>query len=139
MTKIDWHPSPKEMRRWALLTASGLAAVGALYYFVDWGIFAGGRNIALVLWTFGAVALFTGSTGSVLGLPAYWVWMALVWVVGRTLGHAALTVVFFLAVVPLALVGRLIGRDRLALGSSGATTCWEDCTGKGTDRPQRPF
>lgn len=139
MTKIDWYPTAKEMRQWALVTAGGLAVVGALFYFVDWGIFAGGRNVALVLWVFGAFALLTGSTGSALGLPAYWIWMAFVWVIGRTLGYAALTVVFFLAVVPLAMVGRLLGRDRLALGRSGAPTYWEKCAGKGTDRPERPF
>ena len=98
--------------------------VGALFYFLDWGIFAGGRGFARFLWAFGAVALFTGVTGTKLGLPAYWVWMGFVCVVSSVIGFTALAAVFFLVLTPLALGARIFGRDRLQLRSRSAATYW---------------
>lgn len=124
MTKINWHPSPAEMRQWSWTLALALGVVGALFYFLDWGIFAGGRGFARFLWVFGAVALLTGVTGTKLGLPAYWAWMAFVYIVSSVIGFTALAVVFFLVLTPLALGARLFGRDRLQLRPRSAATCW---------------
>lgn len=115
MITIDWQPSPSHLRRWAVAVATGLGISGALFRFVEWGVFRAGHGLAPWLWGFGIVALLTAGTGTRLGLPAYWAWMGLVWTIGTLVGTLALAVVFFLVLTPLALGGRLAGRDRLRL------------------------
>lgn len=139
MTQINWHPSPREMRVWAALLALALGVVGSLFYFVDWGIFSGGRGFARFLWGFGAFAFLTGSTGTKLGLPAYWLWMGFVWTVSWVITHLALAVVFFLVVTPLALVARLIGRDRLQLRQHKAASYWHSLDSAQGHNPERQF
>jgi hypothetical protein len=115
MLTIDWHPSPSHLRRWAVTVASGLAVSGSLFRFVDWGPFRAGHSLAPWLWGFAVVALITAGTGTRAGLPAYWVWMGFVWLVGTVVGVAALAAAYFLVVTPLAMAARLAGRDRLVL------------------------
>ncbi len=115
MITIDWHPSPAALRRWAVTVAAALAVSGSLFHFVDWGMFRAGHAMAPWLWGFGAVALLTAGTGTRIGLPAYWAWMAFVWMVGTTIGVVALAVAFYGVVTPLGIAARLAGRDRLSL------------------------
>jgi len=115
MITIDWHPSPAQLRRWAVTVAAALGVSGSLFQFVDWGVFRVGHGMAPWLWGFGAFALVTAGTGTRLGLPAYWAWMGFVWVVGTLIGTVALAAVFFLVVTPLGLASRVAGRDRLGL------------------------
>ncbi|MFM8459661.1 MAG: SxtJ family membrane protein [Chthoniobacterales bacterium] len=139
MTKINWHPSPREMRVWAAVLAAALGIVGSLFYFVDWGIFSGGQGFARFLWSFGAFAFLTGITGTKLGLPAYWLWMGFVWMVSWVITHTALTAVFFLVVTPLALVARLFGRDRLQLQPKATGSYWQSLSSAEPHNPERQF
>ena len=139
MTKINWHPSPREMRLWAAVLAVALGFVGSLFYFVEWGIFSNGRWFALFLWAFGAVAFLTGITGTKLGLPAYWLWMGFVWTVSWIVTHVALAAIFFLVVTPLAVTARLIGRDRLQLRRRAADTYWQSLESARGHNPERQF
>ena len=139
MIRINWHPSPKEMRQWALVLLGALGAVGGLFYFVDWGIFAGGRGFATFLWGFGAVAFLTGITGCKAGLPAYWAWMGFVYVIGSIIGYVALSAVFFLVVTPMAMLGRLLGRDPLQLRGRAAPSYWHPLKSGRPHNPERPF
>lgn len=139
MTQINWHPSPREMRVWATTLAAALGVVGSLFYFVDWGIFSGGQRFAVFLWGFGAFALLTGITGTKLGLPAYWLWMGFVWVVSWLITHIALTSVFLFVVTPLALMARLIGRDRLQLRRRATGSYWQTLDSTQRHNPERQF
>ena len=139
MTTINWHPSPREMRQWALTMALALGLVGSLFYFVDWGIFSGGQGFAKFLWTFGAFAFLTGITGTKLGLPAYWGWMGFVYVINSAITYTALTLVFFGVVTPLALLARLLGRDRLQLRTRGQATYWHVLDPAKPHHPERQF
>jgi len=139
MTKINWIPSPREMRQWALITAPALGLVGSLFCFVDWGIFSGGQGFAKFLWAFGAFAFVTGITGTKLGLPAYWAWMGFVFVISWVLTHVSLGFVYFLVVTPLGLVGRIIGRDKLQLRARHRTTYWHNLEESSPHDPERQF
>jgi hypothetical protein len=127
------------MRQWALIMAPALGLVGALFYFVDWGIFSGGQGFAKFLWSFGAFAFLTGITGTKLGLPAYWLWMGFVFVVSWVITHVSLGLVYFLVVTPLGLVGRMIGRDKLQLRARHQTTYWHSLAGSSPHNPERQF
>lgn len=139
MTKINWNPTPGEMRRWALILAVALGLVGCLFYFVEWGIFAHKQNFAKFLWSFGVVALVTGLTGTKLGLPAYWAWMGFVFVVSSVIGYTTLALVYFLVVTPMAFAGRIIGRDRLQLRAKQAQSFWHNLSTGAPHRPERQF
>lgn len=139
MTHINWNPSPSEMRRWAVTIALALSVVGSLFYFVDWGIFSGGQGFARFLWSFGAVALLTGITGTKLGLPAYWAWMGFVKVVSSLIGYTCLFVVFYLVVTPMAVMARMIGRDRLQLNARGRGSYWINLDPRKGHNPERQF
>jgi hypothetical protein len=127
------------MRQWALIVAPALGLVGALFYFVDWGIFSGGQGFAKFLWSFGAFAFLTGITGTKLGLPAYWAWMGFVFVVSWVITHVSLGLVYFLVVTPLGLVGRMIGRDKLQLRARHQTTYWHSLARSSPHNPERQF
>lgn len=136
---MNWHPSPREMRQWALIMAPALGLVGSLFYFVDWGIFFGGQGFAKFLWLFGAFAFVTGITGTKLGLPAYWAWMAFVYAISSVITFSALTLVYFGVVTPLALLARLLGRDRLQLRSRVRATYWRTMHPAKVHHPERQF
>jgi hypothetical protein len=138
MTTINWQPSPREMRQWAALLAVALGLVGSLFYFINWGIFANGQVFAKFLWFFGSICFLTGITGTKLGLPAYWIWMSFVYVISSLIGYTALSFVYFMVVTPLALLARLIGRDRLQLRHIDTTTYWHELPGK-PHNPERQF
>jgi hypothetical protein len=139
MTTISWSPSAREMRQWALIMAPALGLVGALFYFVDWGIFSGGQGFAKFLWSFGALAFVTGITGTKLGLPTYRLWMGFVYIISSAITYSALTLVYFGVVTPLALFARLLGRDRLQLRSRGQSTYWHALDRARAHHPQRQF
>jgi hypothetical protein len=139
MIRVDWHPSPSHLRRWAVMVALGLAVSGSLFHFVDWGPFRAGHALAPWIWGFGAFALVTAGTGTSLGLPAYWAWMGLSWTIGTALGTLALAAVFFLVVTPLGLAARLAGRDRLGLRRPPAgVSLWHPLPARAHD-PTRQF
>lgn len=136
---INWHPSPREMRHWALIMAPALGLVASVFYFVDWGIFSGGQGFAKFLWGFGALAFATGITGTKLGLPAYQAWMGFVYIISSVITYAALTLVFLGVVTPLAMVARLVGRDRLHLRPSAASSYWHTLDGSKLHNPEKQF
>lgn len=138
MTRINWLPTPRELRQWALLTGAALGIAGALFYFVEWGIFRGGEGFAKFLWSFGAFALVTGLTGSKIGWPAYYAWMGFVYAITWIIGHFALALVYLLVVTPLALAARLIGRDRLQLRARNPPSYWQPISGV-PHHPERQF
>ena len=139
MITINWHPAPAELRRWGVTVAAALAVSGSLFQFVDWGMFRAGHGLAPWLWGFGLVALVTAGTGTRLGMPAYWLWMTFVFLVGTTIGTLTLAVVFFLVVTPLGLAARLAGRDRLGLRRpSPGATLWHPMR-QVPHEPARPF
>jgi len=139
MTTINWSPSPREMRHWALILGPALGLVGSLFYFFDWGIFSGGQGFAKFLWSFGALAFVTGITGTKLGLPAYRLWMGFVYVISAVLTYSALTLVYFAVVTPLALLARLLGRDRLQLRTRGQASYWHALDPTSAHHPERQF
>ena len=132
-------PSPKALSRWALVMGLVLPLVGALFYFIEWGIFSGKQGFGMFLWGFAALAFVTGITGSRIGLPVYWVWMGIVFVIGTAIGFVALSIVFFLVVTPMALLGRMMGRDPLQLKNGQQDSYWKDVPTAVSSRPEKQF
>lgn len=138
MIVIDWNPDRRALRRWGIAMAVAMAVVGSLFRFVDWGTFRAGHGMAPFLWSFGALALVTAGTGSRIGRPVYLAWMGFAWLVGTALGTLALAVVFYGVITPLALVARVMGRDRLDVRADHRTTRWHALPQAAHD-PERQF
>ena len=139
MMAINWHPSPRELRMWALVLVPALGLIGSLFYFLEWGVFRSGQSVAFVLWAFALVAFLTAMTGTKAGWPAYWIWMGLVYAITWTISHVALALVYGLVVTPLGLLARLLGRDRLQLHGRARASYWHSLNDVTRHDPDRTF
>lgn len=126
--------SAAELRKFGLVMAAPLAAIGALLL---WR----GRPAAPYL--FGLAALF-----ALLGLiaprvlaPVERAWMALAAVLATVMTHVVLTLTFALLITPMGLVIRLLGKDPLQLKRDpGRESFWEPVEPDGPcSRPDKPF
>ncbi len=105
LLEVNWRPSPKELRWFAL----GLAViVGGL------ACLRGIQTDSTLAWGVAAVAGFCGIVGvwrPAFIHPVYLVWMAAAYPIGWTVSHTLLVGTYFLVVTPIALVMRALGRD----------------------------
>ncbi|TFH64486.1 MAG: hypothetical protein E4G91_05645 [Candidatus Zixiibacteriota bacterium] len=121
--RINWHPTRRDLRYFAVT----LAIVVALFALI---LVLGGRyRSAGWFAVIGlAVSLACYSIPSV-GRLVYFVWMAVTYVFGRIVSPVVTAIIFYLLVTPIALINRLMGKDRLQLKKSkDASTYFVDHT-----------
>jgi hypothetical protein len=75
---------------------------------------------------FGAAAGILGLTGTAAGLPLYWLWMGVGFVIGSVVGRLLLALCYYGVLTPIALVMRLRGRDALRLRRRECESYWVD-------------
>ncbi len=120
LVEIDWHPDAKVLRRFGagMLILGPIAA--ALLYAKDL------PTAALVLLVFSVVAGALGLTGTRAGLPIYWFWMGISFVLGMIVSPIVFGLFYYGLVTPIALCMRLVGRDRLWRRKPQTETFWRD-------------
>lgn len=108
MIDINWRPSPKELRVFAVLWLVFFALLGVWFY-------SRGAT-ATVFGTLWAVA----GGGGLLGLalptamrPAYVIWMGLAFPIGWLVSHLLLAALFFGLILPTGLLLKVFGYDAL--------------------------
>ncbi len=120
MIEINWNPSRKELRVFAILEV-------IFFGIVAWLLYAKTGSQTVAFTTFG-IAAIVGIVGFC--LPkfmriVYVVWMAAVMPIGLVVSHLLLGFAFFLVLTPIGLVMRLIGHDPLQRQfDKDATTYW---------------
>jgi hypothetical protein len=124
MVKIEWHPKPRELRKFGITLIVGFGLIGAAFWF-GWP-FGVRPAVALGLWIGGGAAGLLGLTGTPAALPLYWAWMGFAFVAGNVMSRVVLTLFYFLVMTPVGLFMRLIGRDKLGLRRRSAATYWVD-------------
>jgi hypothetical protein len=125
-----------ELRKFGLVMATPLTLLAALFYWRQ----------GLVPMTYGlgggaAFFLVVGLTVPRALAPIEFVWMRFAAVLGYVMTRVILTLTFVLAITPLGLVIRILGRDPLGMKfDKNATTYWvpTEADGPGT-RPRAPF
>lgn len=134
--KIKWKPTPHDLRMFGLILPCAFGLVGSLFYFL-----LGKQEFAIFLWSFGSLTFLTAITGTRLGLPCYYLWMGFVYVMSQIMGYTVLTLIYFLVVTPIGLLGRLMGRDRLLRRhQAGATSYWlQSPAGTDASRIERQY
>ncbi len=120
LVRIEWKPSPKELRSFGAVTLVGFGVIAAV---MTW------RHRPTAALVAGVVALLfglTGLTGTRVALPFYWAWMGVAFVMGNITGRIILVLTWLLAVVPAGLISRAAGRDRMRLKKGKGESYWVD-------------
>jgi len=121
MVSINWQPGAKDLRKFGVALIVGFGLVGlALRYKL------GAPTAAWVCFGFGGVAGLLGLVGTRAALPFYWLWMGIAFVMGNVMSRVLLSCLYLAVVTPMALLGRVLGRDRLSLRGPRADSYWVD-------------
>jgi hypothetical protein len=126
--RLNLKDEPKEWRKTALLTASGLALMNLL---LRWRGIIGDKIFFTVLVTLAAIALTASFRPS--WFRGYHLFsMRLGLAISRFIGYTALILFFIFILTPIGLILRLLRKDTLLLKPPpGATTYWwpaKDCS-----------
>ncbi len=127
MPLVDLSQAPsRSMQRWFGLSLAILLAIVA---------FSVSRLNVSAGWILGAIALAVGATYYLIPatqLPIIRSWQIITFPVAWTVGHILFGIVFWLVVLPLGLVLRMLNYDPLRLRQRNATSNWQD---RSADRP----
>ena len=108
----------KTLRKFSLTTAIAFAVISAAVYI--WG----SKNAAPWLWSLAGVLAAGGFfIPGRLG-PVYKIWMGLAFFLGWFVSRIILSIVFYLAITPIGLILRLLGKRLLTKADTNASTYW---------------
>lgn len=65
-------------------------------------------------------------TGTRAGMPVYYLWMGIAFVMGNIMSRLMIVLIYYGIVTPLSFAGRIIGRDKLCLQKPAADSYWHD-------------
>ncbi|OVE78260.1 hypothetical protein BVX98_00900 [bacterium F11] len=109
LSKINWTPNNKDLRKFGLAILIGFALIGGIVYW------RGFHQVAIGLWIgsgiVGALAILLPP----LSKPFYWIWMGIAFVMGTVISFLIVAFIYYFIFTPVGLIMRLIGRDALKL------------------------
>ncbi len=127
LVKLNWKPSPKELRQFGAIFGSGFLLIGLVKYFWIWNwLFERNEKLGLIFIFIGIVGGAIGLTGTKLALPLYWVWIGIAFVLGNIMSRVVITLIYYGVITPISVVARLLGRDKLQLKKRAVQTYWQD-------------
>jgi hypothetical protein len=127
LVKLNWNPSPKQLRQFGVIFLAGFMIIGLVKYFwpFSWGL-TRDHNFGLISMAIGLVGGGLALTGTRAGLPLYYLWMGIAFVMGNVMSRVMIALIYYAVITPLSLLGRTIGRDRLQLRKPVTDTYWHD-------------
>jgi carbamoyltransferase len=121
LRKINTRPSRRELSTFGLVFLGGMLLIGLVQRY-----HSGRPDLAVRLWIAGGT-VFVLSFVPVVGRALYIAWMALGVAIGAVTSPVVLVILYAVGIVPVGLVQRLAGRDRLERRlDSKASSYWED-------------
>ena len=120
LVSINFKPDARELRKFGLTMIIGFALIGGILFWRE------AHVLAYFAWTFGGVTGLLALTGTAAGLPLYWLWMGIAFVMGSIIGPIVLAICYYGVVTPIALIMRLGGRDALLLRKLDTDSYWVD-------------
>ncbi len=127
LVKLNWKPSPKELRQFGAIFGSGFLLIGLVKYFWIWNwLFERNEKLGLIFILIGIVGGAIGLTGTKLALPLYWVWIGIAFVLGNIMSRVVITLIYYGVITPMSFVARLLGRDKLQLKKRAVQSYWQD-------------
>jgi hypothetical protein len=106
LVDINWTPSKKDLRVFALLLIVFGAVIASLVYF-KYDQQTAGRWVLIVSAALGLL----GACVPTLIRPVYVTWMALAFPIGWTISHIMMGIVFYLVITPIGFIMKACGRD----------------------------
>jgi len=127
LVKVNWKPSPKELRQFGAIFGSGFLLIGLVKYFWIWNwLFERNEKAGLIFILIGIVGGAIGLTGTKLALPLYWVWIGIAFVLGNIMSRVVITLIYYGVITPMSFIARLLGRDKLQLKKRAVPSYWQD-------------
>jgi preprotein translocase subunit Sss1 len=127
LVKLNWKPSPKELRQFGVIFGSGFLLIGLVKYFWIWNwLFERNEKSGLIFILIGIVGGAIGLTGTKLALPIYWSWIGIAFVLGNIMSRVVIILIYYGVVTPMSFVARLFGRDKLQLKKRAVQSYWQD-------------
>ena len=127
LVKLNWKPSPKELRQFGAIFGIGFLLIGLAKYFWIWNrLFERDEKLGTILILTGVVVGAIGLTGTKLALPFYWFWIGIAFVLGNIMSRIVITLIYYGVITPMGLVARLSGRDKLQLKKRAVQSYWQD-------------
>ncbi len=136
LVRIEWNPSPAELRRFGAITLAAFGAAAVALHFGLWPTRNAHAAASRACLAAALVLGLPGLTGTRAALWPYRAWMGVAWVMGNISGRVLLTLAWLLAVAPVGIAGRIAGRDRLRLRRDGAASHWVDLPPAPRERAQ---
>jgi hypothetical protein len=117
--KINWNPSTREIRMFALVLIAGFGFISLLFLWRGKPAVAG--------WIFGLAggAAVLSAAIPPAGRVLYKIWMAVGFCIGFVVSKIILILIFFGLFTPVGILFKLIGRDELAVKKRNADTYWK--------------
>jgi saxitoxin biosynthesis operon SxtJ-like protein len=114
LIQVDWKPDTKKLRQFAVIWLVGFGVFGCV---AAWkaGVFHGSGNwtAPCVFWALAVVVGVAGLIAPEIVRPIYVGWMAVGLPIGYVVSHVLFGLLYFVMFSGVALVFRLIGRDKL--------------------------
>jgi len=104
--EINWNPSRRELRQFAVLWIIFFAGIGTMLY-----VKHGAGPWPTALWAAAVVVGLPGVVFPALLRPVYVGWMVAAFPIGWTVSHLLLGSIFYLVISPIGLLLRALGRD----------------------------
>ena len=118
LVELNWDPTDRQLRQFGTVALVALPLLGWLW----------GAGLSMIGWLagIGALLLLVGLTVPRALRPLYATLALLAIPIGLVVGELVLLLIYFGVFLPIGLVFRLIGRDRLNLRSApSAVTYWQ--------------
>ena len=130
LTKINWNPSPRELRKFGLTLLIAFPLVGlvlSVLKFESWRPFHICAGAGLFV-SFCAFCL------PPLGRLLYKLWMGIAFVLGTVVAPVFMGVIYFLIFTPMGLALRAFGKDSMLRRGRGSASYWTPIRHRTTPR-----
>lgn len=127
LVKLNWKPTPKQLRQFGVVFLTGFMIIGLVKYFwpFTW-LLHQDKDVGFIAMLIGVIGGGLALTGTIVGMPLYYLWMGIAFVMGNIMSRVIIVLIYYGVVTPLAIASWLVGRDRLQLKKTKTDTYWHD-------------
>ena len=134
LVEMNWTPTRRELRTFAVVTLIGCAVIGGLLRW--WGH----PSVSTGIWCAGAVIGLIGLVVPPAVKPVFLLLSLVSWPIGFVVSYVVLGIFFYIVITATGMVFRVLGRDPLhRKPDPDATTYWQPKSLPDVDQRDRYF